>query len=162
MTESIMAASKTIFRQPETEGCILTFTNNASAALNVGQEVFVSGNMLVNKRTTAAQFPIGVITQGGADTEKVSVFTCFQRTIRAVAKGGTINAGAFVIPNGTYNAVGLPEYVAATGPVISNGVTTSVLGDYASGVVLKGGNVDTEIEIGFFRMPIILRGTVSV
>ena len=162
MTGSVQSASKTVTRQPEaSEGCTLTLTNGSGAALKQGQEVFISGNMAVNKRSTGAQFPVGIVTVGGDDAQPIAVFTCFQRTVRAVAKGGTLSAGTFVKPNGTYNSVGLPEYVAATEPTLSNGTTTSVLGDYVSGIVISGGNVDTEIQIGIFRTPILTRGSLS-
>lgn len=140
-TESIQSASKTVSRHKETYGVFLTLTNGSGGVLNAGQEVFISGNLTVNKRSTGAQQSIGVVDVGAADAQRVTVHTAFQRTLKAIAKGGGLNAGDRVKPNGVWNAAGLPEYVVC------------VATDMISGVVLKGGVLDAEIEIGIFRTP---------
>jgi len=144
-TESIMPASVTISKHAEPTGVILTLTNAFAGTLFQGQEVIMSANLSVTKRTTGTQLPIGVVTVGKGTGERVSVFTAFQRTVKGIAKGGTIAAGATVKPNGNWNtaivAEGLPEY------------TATAAGDYVSGVVISGGAVDTVIEIGILRTP---------
>lgn len=161
-SETSMTASKTLHRHEEQGLLFLTLTNSDGATLKVGQEVVLENNLTVQKRSAGSEFPIGVVTVGGIDGDLVTVATCFQRTTLAIAKGGTINVNTFVKPNGTVQASGIPEYVAAVAPIYSNGTTTSVLGDYASGIVLRGGNVDTEIVVGLFRQPIPIRGAISV
>ncbi len=150
MTETSMTKALTLSRQIEKFMVYLTFLNGSGAELKAGQEVFISANMTVNKRTTGAQFPIGVVSIGGADAENVTVACCIQRSLKAHAKGGTLAAGVFVKPNGTYNADGTPEYIAAA----------PALGDYVSAIVLSGGAVDTTLELGILRTPIPL-GAVS-
>jgi hypothetical protein len=140
-TGSVMNASLTLSRHKATYGVFITFTNSSGATLNAGQEVILENDLTVDKRSVGTTFPIGVVDVGGVDGDKVTVHTCFARTLKAVAKGGTINVGTFVKPNGTWNALGLPEYVA-----VANG-------DYASAIVIDGGAVDTVIELGVFQTP---------
>lgn len=149
-TETSMTKSVTLSRDAETYGVFLSFINDVNSALVAGQEVFISGNGIVTKRLLGSSFPAGIVTVGGAVGDLVTVHTPFQRTLKAHAKGGTLAAGVFVKPNGTLNADGKPEYVAAA----------PVLGDFVSAIVLKGGAVDTEIVLGILRTPIPL-GAVS-
>lgn len=139
-TETSMTASKTLHRHEEHGLLFLTLTNSNGSALVVGEEVTIESNLSVDKRGGGTEYPFGIVTVGGADGELVTIATCLQRTSLATAKGGTLNAGTFVKPNGT-TTNGIPEYVAA------------VDGDYISAIVLKGGNVDTEIVIGILRTP---------
>lgn len=138
-----MAASKTLFKHEEQGLVFLTLLNTSGAELKVGQEVNIESglNLSVEKRDAGTDFPLGVVTVGGVDGDQVTIATCLQRTCLAVAKGGTLNAGANVKPNGTYNAAGMPEYVATSA------------GDYVSAIVLSGGAVDTEIIVGILRSP---------
>lgn len=159
-TETSMTASKTLHRHEEHGLLYLTLTNSDAAALVVGQEVVIEADLSVDKRGAGTEFPFGIVTVGGGVGELVTIATCLQRTSLAIAKGGTLNAGTFVKPNGTVTN-GIPEYVAAVGAVLSNGTTTSVVGDYASAIVLKGGNVDTEIVIGILRTPTTPPPTIS-
>lgn len=140
---SVMSKSKTLFRHEEHNLVHLTMVNAAGATLRAGQEVNIKSatNMSVELRDGGTDFPFGIVTVGGADGDKVTVVTCIQRTCLAMAKGGTLNAGAAVKPNGTWNAAGEPEYVATAS------------GDYVSAVVLSGGAVDTEITVGILRSP---------
>jgi hypothetical protein len=140
---SVMSASKTLFKHEEHHLVHLSLINTSPAALRAGEEVNIKAatNLSVEKRDAGADFPIGIVTVGGAVGERVTVATCLQRTVQAIAKGGTINAGALVKPNGVWNVAGLPEYVAA------------VATDFISAVVLSGGVVDSEITIGILRAP---------
>jgi hypothetical protein len=141
MTGSVMNASITLSRHKATYGVFLTLVNSSGATLNAGQEVKLENDLTVDKRSVGTEFSIGVVDVGGADGEKVSVHTPFNRTLKAIAKGGTLNVNTFVKPNGTWNAAGLPEYVVA------------VNGDYVSAIVIDGGAVDTVIELGILMCP---------
>lgn len=136
----IQNASKTVIRYDRSYGLNLSFINDNGAALEKGMEVKVDGNNLVAERA-AGDFPIGYVTVGGADGERVTVRVIGEAVMKAHAKGGTIAAGAFVKPNGTINASGLPEYVAATT-------------GYALAIVITGGAVDTDLDILILEHPV--------
>lgn len=136
-TESIKNPSKTLTKHYESYGVFPSMI--AGNAIGVNQEVYISGNNTVSKRTTGTQFPIGVCTKGGTTGELITVQANIMRDSLGIAKGGTINAGAFVKPNGNVNADGIPEFVAAA------------TGDFANAIVLAGGNVDTEIKVLILR-----------
>ncbi len=134
-TETFKVANKTIVHENE----YVTF--QTSQVLEVGQEVYISANRTVSKRTAGTQVPIGTVSTPSrtGDTNTV-VKTFFSRVIQGIAKGGTIAAGTFLKPNGNVSAADqLPEYVAAAA------------NDYASAVVINGGAVDSIIEIGVFE-----------
>lgn len=142
-TGSVMAASKTLSKHQESYPSFLTLTNASGGELKVGQEVNIkaSTNLSVEKRDAGADFPCGIVSVGGLDGERVTILTTFHSTLKAIAKGGSLVAGVFVKPNGTYNAAGMPEYIVA------------VDGDFVSGQVISGNLVDGEIEIGMLRAP---------
>jgi hypothetical protein len=148
MTETSMSKSVTLFRHSEEKPVHLSLL--AAVDLKQGQEVYLSANMTVSLRNAGSQFPIGIVTVGGKAGDLVTVGSCIQRSVLAHAKGGTINFNTFVKPNGTFNADGTPEYVAAA----------VALGDFVSAIVLSGGAVDTLIQLGFLRTPMPL-GAVS-
>jgi hypothetical protein len=143
-SETSMTKAKTVFKHEEHNLVILSLLNASGGTLYPGQEVNIkaSTNNSVEKRDAGTDFPLGIVTVGGADGAYVSVATILQRTCQAIAKGGTLAAGVFAKPNGTYNAAGLPEYVV-----------TAVSGDYVSAVVISGGAVDTEVRLGILRAP---------
>lgn len=120
-------------------------TFDTAQVLEIGQEVYISGNNTVSERTLGSQFPIGVVeTPSVTGDTQVVVKTGFSRVIQAIAKGGTLSAGAFVKPNGNVStADSLPEYVSA-----------ATSGDFAAGVVLIGGAVDATIRIGILETPV--------
>jgi hypothetical protein len=115
----------------------------AAAPIKAGQEVYLSANNTVAIRTLGTQLSIGVVSVGTATAgERVTVKTTFNRVIQGIAKGGTLAVGATVKPNGnTSVADELPEYVA------------TVSGDWAEAIVIKGGVVDTIIEVAILKAP---------
>lgn len=143
-TGSVQSASKTIFRHEEHGMVFLTLTNGSGVTLVAGQEVKIkaSVDLTVDVRTLGTDIPAGIITVGDADGKDMTIATPFDRTVKAIAKGGTINAGDQVIPNGTFNAAGLPEYVK-----------TVTAGHFVTGICLKGSVVDGQIVIGHLRAP---------
>jgi hypothetical protein len=142
-TTSIQNASKTKSKYYEPHSLDLSLRNGSGERLIDGQEVFISGANAVTKRTTGAQYPIGIVKVGGDNGEYVTVATSLTRDIKGIATGGTLAVGAFVRQNGTLNADGLPQYVAVT------------TGQYAMGIVLQGGTAGTEIRVGVLRVPFI-------
>lgn len=136
-TESIQNPSKTLSKHYESYGVFPSII--AGATIGVNQEVYISANNTVTKRSVGTQFPIGICTKGGVVGELVTIQANILRDTLGIAKGGTINAGVFVKPNGNVNANGIPEFVAA------------VAGDYANAIVLAGGAVDTEIKVWILR-----------
>lgn len=141
MTGTIQTPNPTIFPQMEEESLKLSLI--AGVDLAKGVEVRLSADNTVNTRT-GTQFPIGVVDLAGLNGANVTVQTVFSRTMKAIAKGGTIASGAFVKPNGTLNADGRPQYVACASQ------------DFALAIVLDGGAVDTEIVLGILRTPVVV------
>jgi hypothetical protein len=141
MASEFFKKKTTLVQNVEHDGLVLTFS--AGAALKAGQEVRISGNNTVNTRT-GTQYPIGVVIADAANSENVAVRVNLAQDLAAIAKGGTINAGAFVKPNGSFNGDGTPQYVAAT------------TGDYALGIVISGGAVDTVIRVGILKAPVVV------
>ena len=179
-TGTVQSASVTLSKHRETKLVTLTLTNGEGAELFHGQEVSLTGNLEVSKRDVAAQKSIGVVSIGGLDGEEVSIATAFQRTLKVIAKGGTLTAGDQVLPDGTRDANGLPGYavsaptaltaedaavVDATYGTEESGVINNIrtrLGelearivapDEVSGIVLVGNTVGLEALIGIFRTP---------
>lgn len=160
-TESIMSKSLTLSKQKELWPCTISLTNDNDAALSKGHAVKVKGDLTVDKCTTGAHFPIGIAEEGSIDGELTTVHTIFTRTLEVKAIGADMPAGTFVKPNGNIEAGGRPEVAIAVAPVLSNGTTTSVLGDWTYGIVILGALQNAFPQIGVFRTPILLRGTIS-
>ncbi len=139
-TESIKSPSKTLTKHYESYGVNMTLI--ASGAIAQNQEVYISANNTVAKRTTGVQIPIGIATVGGADGDKIAVQSNVLRDSLGIATGGTLAAGALVKQNGTVNADGIPQYVAGA------------VGDYLSAIVLQGGAANAEIRVLHLRGPI--------
>jgi hypothetical protein len=138
-TESIINPSKTLTKHYESYGVFMTLTAGGGT-LQENQQVYISGNNTVAKRTLGTQFPIGVITKGGLVGDKVTVQSNILRDSLAKAIGGALAAGAFVKPNGNVDATtGVPEYVAAAA------------GDYANAIVIGGAAQNAEIRILILR-----------
>lgn len=144
MTGTIDNAAPQVITDLKHDALQLGFTNDSGAALSEGQEVILKTAGTVDKRSSGTTRPIGVVIKGGANAARVTVRTCFTAVLNGIAKGGTINAGTFVKPNGTLNADGKPQYVAA------------VAGDYSLAIVVKGGAVDSEIKIAILDAPVLL------
>jgi len=150
-TGSIQSEALTLSKHKETYMVFLTLTNNDGAALQQGHEVYLNGDLQVAHRTAGDQFPIGNVDVAGANEELVTIATVFRQTMAAYnASGGAFTAGDFVRPNGTINANGRPEYVAAT----DENLTTPALGDWASAVVLQGGADTENVLLGILRTPV--------
>lgn len=132
--------AKTLVQNSEKEGLILTLS--AGANLKVGQEVRISGNNQVNTRI-GTQYPIGVAQSTVASGENVDVRVNLAQDLRAIAIGGTLTAGQFVKPNGTFSSEGLPQYVA------------TATGDFAIGIVISGGVANSEIRVGILKAPVL-------
>jgi hypothetical protein len=140
-----MTASTTVITHQNHAALELTLINGSGATLYQGQEVNIkaSTNYTVELRDAGTDFPVGVVISNAVvDGDRVAVKVPFVQVLKVHAKGGTINAGAFVKPNGTRNADGLMEVV---------GTTTT--GDYVDMVVIKGGAVDTILEVGQLAAP---------
>ena len=140
-----MTAAVTVITHQNHSALTLTFTNGSAGELKQGQSVNIKGssNYTVELRDSGtADFPAGIVIRGGIVGEKVSVLTPYIAVKKVHAKGGTINAGAFVKTNGVFNADGLEEVVAAAS------------GDYVTEVVIKGGAVDTVLEVGVLNSPV--------
>ena len=144
MTGTIDNAAPQVITDLKHDALQLGFTNDSGAALSEGQEVILKTAGTVDKRSSGTTRPIGVVIKGGANAARVTVRTCFTAVLNGIAKGGTINAGTFVKPNGTLNADGKPQYVAA------------VAWDYSLAIVVKGGAVDSEIKIAILDAPVLL------
>lgn len=140
MPGTIQSANKTISKHFEKNLVFLTLV--ADGALEAGQEVYLSATDTVKERTTGAQFPIGVASTPCADTERVSVATCFQRTLKAKAIGGAFTIGQAVKPNGTVGSDGVPEYVACAA------------GDHIGAIVITTAAQNGEARLGVLRTPI--------
>jgi hypothetical protein len=142
-TESITAAGITLTKHYESYGVFLTLIDGTSggSVLAIGQKVKISANNTVVKCSAGTDFSIGVVTNtdNGDGSNKVTVHANIMRDSKAVAIGGTLNAGAFVVPNGVMNADGIPQYVAAAS------------GDHVSAIVLSGGAANSVIRILHLR-----------
>lgn len=142
-TGSIQTASVTLVKHEELESVDLTLTNASGARLNAGDQVNIkaSTNLSVELADAGTDFPIGIVKTPGDNGEKVVIKTVFMATLRALATGGTLNAGSFAKPNGLKTS-GVPQYVAVADK------------DYFSVIVLSGNTVGNEITLGVLRSPL--------
>lgn len=141
-TESIQQASVTLFKNYETFAVHPSLTNGSGAEIFAGQEVFISGDREVSPRNAGAQIPIGVCIVGAADGDRVSIRSLFYSDLNANA-AGAIAAGVLVRPDGTRDASGRPNYVAAA------------TGELASGIVIVGTAAAGPLYIGLFKSLIV-------
>lgn len=144
MTGTVDTVAPQVITDLKSDALQLGFTNGSGAALTEGQEVILKTDGTVNKRAAGTSKPIGIVIKGGADAARVTVRTCFGAVVNGIAKGGTINPGTYVVPNGNKNADSKSEYVAAAS------------GDYALAIVIKGGAVNAEIKIAILDAPVNL------
>ncbi|MAX80381.1 MAG: hypothetical protein CL843_09415 [Crocinitomicaceae bacterium] len=136
MTGSIHNASVTVFQDQKHDALQLGFTNDSGGDLVKGQEVYLKSAGGVDKRTDGSTIPLGVVIVGAEDGEKVTVRTFFTVSVTGVAKTNALNYGVAVVPNGTVDSSGRPEYVAAGASV-----------NYCA-ITIKGGAADSEILVG--------------
>lgn len=144
-SSTIQPANPSIRKQLIKELIAQTLLNGESVnTLTEGQEVYISGNSTVKARSSGSQYPIGVVKVGAVAGEKLSVVINAQCDVAGIAIGGTLNAGQFVKPNGVKDANDLPQYVAAHD------------GEYAMGIVLEGGAVNSQIKVLVLFAPVPL------
>lgn len=142
-TYSVQDPSVTLTKYRETYALHLTLLNGEAAeALNQGTAVYLSGNNTVKKLVDGSEFPIGVVFSGGAAGTKLSVEVgpCV-RDLVGISKGSALASGDFAIADGTFDADGRPNYVAASA------------GAFANAIVIAGGAEDSEIRLGILRTP---------
>ena len=114
----------------------LGFTNDSGGDLTQGMQVTLKADGTVDKLDAGTEKPLGIVIVGAVDGERVTVRTFFTATVKGIIKGGNIDAGVYVVPNGVTESDGRPQYIAA------------VLNDYTVGIVIVGGLEDAEIHIG--------------
>lgn len=119
------------------------FNGESSEALKEGQEVYISGNLTVKKRTSGAQFPIGYVKVGNDAAGKMSVVVNASSDLQVIASG-TLTPGRLVKPTGVISSDGVPTYVHAAD------------GDYACGIVIQGGATTTQCVILLLHAPTLL------
>jgi len=146
-TGSISSKNPTLRKNFCKDELSLSLTSGFDGTLSEGQEVYISANNTVTKRTLGSQFPIGYVKVGGELSDLISVIVNASSDLQAKAIGGTLSAGSFVKPNGNKDADGIPEYVAA------------VEGDYAMGIVLSGGSANAAIVVLLLEAPVIVPGS---
>jgi len=117
----------------------------ADSALVAGQEVYISGDKTVAKRTSTTQLAIGILVSAPDNDLLVNVrTTLFRDSFQATAKGGALAAGALVRQDGTVDSNGKPNYIATT------------TGHVASAIVLSGGAENAEITVGVLHSPRVI------
>lgn len=143
-TSSIQNASVTLTRLYETYAVHMTLTNDSGGDLKPGQAVYVNGDMTVDVADAAGDLPIGFVTVGGGDGEKVTVRTNFLQDIQGTAAVAAHAAGTLVRQNGTLESNGKPQFIVAAST------------EYAHGIVLNGAAaIGDPINVGMFRSPIV-------
>jgi hypothetical protein len=141
-TESISPASITLHKHYESYGVYITLIDGMAGGnrCRIGQTVRISANNTVVPCTAGTDLSIGVVTDNDDnDGNKVTVHANILRTSLAIAKGGTLAAGAVIVPDGTVNADGLPGFAAAA------------TGNFVQAVVLRGATVGLQITILHLR-----------
>lgn len=135
-------AKKVVRKYFERESLDLTF--KATVDLKEGQEVVISGDNEVTKRTTGTKLPIGIVKVGALAGDPVTVQTFFVSTVQAIAYGAGLNHGATVKPNGDMDADGIrPRYV-----IVADG-------DYCSAITITGAISGGEVRLGILRSPVL-------
>ena len=125
-----------VIRNMKHDALQIEFTNDNGSALVEGQEVYVKSNGKVAVRSTGAQIPVGVIMRGGADGDRVLVRTFFTLTLTGTCKTADIASGALIRQDGTVDANGVPNVIAAAS------------GNIACAIAYYGGVVGAEVRYG--------------
>lgn len=142
-TGTIRGAAPMFFMDIKNDEITVSFQNNSGEVLTQGQEVVMEAAGTITKRTTAAQFPLGIVVVGAPDGERATVNVLASYTAEAEA-GEDLAAGDFVFQNGTKNTNGLPVYMPCG------------TGEQSVAVVMKGGLTGAAIKV------IILKAVVTV
>lgn len=141
-TGTIHSALKVIRKYFERESLDMPF--QAGTDLKEGQEVYISGNNIVSKRTSGTKLPIGIVKVGALTGELATIQTFFQSTVQGIAFGAELNHGATVKQNGDLDAdTRRPRYI-----IVADG-------DYCAGVVISGAVSGGEIRVGVLRSPVL-------
>lgn len=144
-TGTIQNAALQIINTMKGDALQLGFTNSQGAALSKGDEVYLHTDGTVKLRSSGATRPLGVVVVGGADGERVTVRTYFTVVVDVVnTTGGTNNAGDALVPDGTKDSEGRPNYIA--------GVT----GNYCCAIALNSVADDAVVRVGILDSMIIL------
>lgn len=143
-TGTIQDPSVLVIQNRRIEALQPSFTNDSGSDLTQGQEVTLKADGTVDVRDAGTEKPLGVVIVGAVDGERVTVRTFFTLEMNVVATGGNIDAGTYVVPNGSKDSEGRPQYVAAS------------LDDYTCALVINGALQDAVMKIG------ILDGIVKV
>jgi Uncharacterized conserved protein (DUF2190) len=115
----------------------------ATSAITKGDEVVISGNMTVDKRTGATQRPIGFADNTAASGQKVTI-RLFGLNVFKGKLAANLSANAFVRQNGTaVNADGTNNYAAAANT------------NYATGILLEGGSTGDNVKIAIIS-PVLM------
>lgn len=137
MTGTIQDAAVLVIQNLRHDALQLGFTNSQGVALAKGDEVYLHTDESVKLRSTGAQIPCGVVVVGADNGKRVTVRTYFTLELNVVNGGSSaIASGVAVVPLGTKNSEGYPEYDAAAD------------GEFASAIVLVGGDSDESMLIG--------------
>lgn len=139
-TGSIQSAPRGGVYWKENHALEKPFVNGHTEKLINGQEVYLMANGSVGLRNAADQVPIGYISVGNAPGEMVTVSSNLHATVFGAAKGGAIEPGTELVPDGTVDSNGLLGYAAATA------------GDLVSGVALSNAaSAGDELHVGLLR-----------
>jgi len=139
MTGSIQTTPTQVIKNMTSDALQLTFVSSAGSEIKAGQEVYQHTDGTVKKRTLGTQIPLGIALSDTPDGERVLVRVPHQMVIEGIAKGGALNAGVAVVPDGTLNADGYPNYVAAGASA------------YVSAFTLKAAVEDARVCIGIIQ-----------
>lgn len=142
-TEKVSASAKKVVYLERDDVLVLGLYNDSGDVLKQGQEVIFKTDGTIDVRDAGGELPIGNVTIGAADGERVAVRTYFQDAVNGIATDGAINAGVPVVPTGAVDSYGRPLYVAAA------------VSEFFVGVVIEGGLEDTEIKVGILNSPVL-------
>lgn len=135
-TGTIQDAAPVVIKNIKHDALQMSFVvANGGGSLVVGQPVSMQTNGTLKAQGVGTDPCIGVVIKGAGDGERATVRTVFTTEEELIA-GGTLLAGALVRHNNVVDADGYPTVVAAA------------TGEFACGVVLKGGAVGEKIIVG--------------
>lgn len=139
MTGSIQATPTQVINNMTSDVLQLSFLSSDAAAMKAGQEVYQHTDGSIKKRTTGTQKPLGILMSDCPIGERGLVRVPFHLVLTATVKTANLNAGVEVKPDGTLDADGYPNYVAA------------VSGDYVQSLTIKAGLVGAHVRIGILQ-----------